>query len=114
MKPIFQIAAAAALLALGACSSGLDGGLDRAATTAMMAPAGAPQFAAASAALPGILAEGKAMKVTYVSRASAPVTSGVAGGTCPYARAMQSGVYMAAAAPLRTLGGGQTYRFTNY
>lgn len=121
MKPIFQIAAAAALLALGACSTGFDAApaanvtaVASAAPSAATVPAGVPQFAAASAALSGILAEGTATKVTYVRRGSAPVLSGYGSGTCPYSQALRAGTYTAAAAPLRALEDGQTYRFTNY
>ena len=85
MKPIVQTAAAFALLALGACSSGLD----TEASLVGMAPAaalaaGVPQFASTSAALPVILAQGSAKKVTYVSRAERPIIGGNIAADCPY------------------------------
>ena len=86
MKPIFHIAAAAGLLALGACSTGIDGGPTASSTAAAVTtlPAGAPQFASASAALPTILAQGNVTKVTYVARAKAPIISSGVDGYCPY------------------------------
>jgi hypothetical protein len=109
MKPMFQIVAAAALLALGACSTGgLDAEPPVTAEAAHIA-AGVPQFAGASAALPAMLAEGK--KVTYLTRAQMPVISAGFSANCPYAQG--TGVYTAAAAPLRSVDGGR-YKFTNY
>jgi hypothetical protein len=115
MKPIFQIAAAFAFLALGACSTAIDAAPAAGPSVAAAPmPAGVPQFAAGSAALAGLLAEGNAARVTYVPRGSAPVVGGHAGGTCPYAQALRAGVLTAAAAPLRPLEEGRVYRFTNY
>lgn len=114
MKRILQLAAAVAMMALGACSTSLDTAAPAPAAftgQSVALPADVPQFAANSAGLADVLAEGGAKKVSYVRRGQAIITGAVA-ANCPYG--LGAGVYTAAAAPLRAVGGSRTYRFTNY